>query len=109
MPRMSQDRVHFTIPGVYLEKQTYRDCVAETLGVDARTLKRQSKHFQASYEDLHVICRPSQFARFIILRHVKYEEQNNMAPLNMKLVKPEPEEVKPLDVSGNPDKSSGAP
>jgi hypothetical protein len=54
------------------------------------------------HQDLHVICRPSQFARFVILRHVKYGENNSMADLDMKLVVPEPETSTVQDVSSNP-------
>ncbi len=93
----SWDRVHFTIPASYMLKRTYRDCLAETFGLtDSSKLLLMGQ----DDEDLHIIARPSQFARFIVLRHTKYGEQNQMACLNMKLVVPEIH--LPWDVSGNP-------
>ncbi len=95
----SWDRVHFTVPAQCLLKQTYRDCLSETLGLsDSKKLMTMGQ----DGDDLHIICRPSQFARFIVLRHIKYGEQNNMACLNMKLVITEIQADPPWDVSGNP-------
>lgn len=94
----SWDRVHFTVPAQYLLKRTYRDCIEETLGIDRHKLLTMGQADDA----LHIICRPSQFARFIVLRFVKYGEPNNMACLNMKLVVPETPVDPPWDVSGNP-------
>ena len=95
--QMSHDRVHFTIPAQYLHKSTIRDCIFETLGIAGSQLIRMGRDDQ----DLHIICRPSQFARFVILRHVKYGEPNNMACLNMRLVVPL-KEAEAIDVSRNP-------
>jgi len=95
---MSRDRVHFTIPANYLHKTNIQLCIEETLGLrNASMLKAMARND----EDLHIICRPSQFARFIILRHVKYGEPNNMACLGMKLVVP-PKPDTAIDVSKNP-------
>lgn len=94
----SYDRVHFTVMFTHLLKETIRECLHETLGLDVRKLKEMAK----DGVDLHIICRPSQFARFVILRHVKYGEQNNMACLNMRLVVPVTQDDPPWDVSGNP-------
>ena len=105
---MSKDRVHITIRECYIQKQEIRDCIAETFGIQENQLPRVSKHYQAGYKDLHVVCRPSQFARFVILRHVKYGQPNNMACLNMKLVLPEPE-VAFVDASKNPNTAGGTP
>ncbi len=94
---MSRDRVHFSISAMYLQKKKIRECMHETLGIDhgiAEAMGRRN-------EDLHVICRPSQFARFVILRHIKYGEPNNMACLNMRLVVP-PKAEKAMDVSRIP-------
>lgn len=106
MSKMSHDRVHFTVPEGYLHKQTIIDCLVETLGLDPMRLKL----FARKKKDLHVICRPSQFARFVILRHIKYGEPNNMSCLDMKLVVPEPEQFDIQDVSKNPNTvSEGSP
>jgi len=96
MSKMSHDRVHFTVGERYLQKNTIRECITETLGIDAHKLKQMA----IRNEDLHVVCRPSQFARFVILRHIKYGEPNNMSCLNMKLVVPE-QENHVIDVSKN--------
>jgi len=96
--KMSQDRVHFSIPARDLEKKNYKAVIEETLGI--------AKGSYDTYKDLKIICRPSQFARFVILRHVKYGEANNMAGLNMKLVKPEqPQDI--IDCSRNPNTAVG--
>lgn len=97
MSSMSHDRVHFTVSERYLQKKPIRECLVETLGLDEKDLREMA----LKNKDLYVICRPSQFARFVILRHTKYEEPNNMACLNMKLVVPDPT-PKQIDVSRNP-------
>lgn len=97
MSKMSHDCVHFTVFERFLQKKPIRECLVETLGFDEEYLRQMA----LKNEDLHVICRPSQFARFVILRHIKYEEPNNMACLNMKLVVPDPT-PKQIDVSRNP-------
>lgn len=91
------DRVHFTVLNNYLMKANIRDCLVETLGLPMSKLLSVSR----TEENLNIICRPSQFARFVILRHVKYGEPNNMACLNMRLVLPEIPS-KTIDVSQNP-------
>jgi hypothetical protein len=101
---MSQDRVHFTISEKYLSQACIRDCIAETLGIT----QTYTQNLAGKYKSLHVICRPSQFARFVILRHVKYGQPNNMACLDMKLVVP-PKEQTAYDVSKMPNTASGAP
>lgn len=100
MSKMSHDRVHFTIRGSYLEKKNIRDCIEETLGILPVKYYVPSRAYGCDQKDLHVICRPSQFARFVILRHVKYGEPNNMACLNMRLVVPENKTS--IDVSAFP-------
>lgn len=98
--KMSGDRVHFTISERDLVKTRYRELIEETLGIKA-------DHYKTS-KPLKVICRPSQFARFIILRYTKYAEPNNMAGLEMKLVSPEPERPDNLiDCSRNPNTAVG--
>ena len=100
---MSRDRVHFTIPAQYLNKQNIRSCIEETLGIHPTRTLLLGKEDQ----DLNIVCRPSQFARFIILRHVKYLEPNNMACLDMRLVVPSiPQEF--IDVSRNPNEAGGS-
>lgn len=106
MPRMSQDRVHFTVTNSLLAKKTIRQCLSEVFNIP----ETHTGSLVSKCKDLPIICRPSQFARFIILRHVKYGEKNDMASLNMKLVVPEPDVDKPMDVSDQPNQvREGAP
>ena len=100
---MSRDRVHFTIPAQYLTKADINNCLVETLGLDRAKLFGMGRRD----EPLHIVCRPSQFARFIILRHVKYGEPNNMACLNMRLIV-SPKEATAIDVSKNPNTAGGS-
>lgn len=76
--KMSGNRVHFTIPYSRLHKPTYAALIEETLGIPPGAYDKNT--------DLKVICRPSQFARFVILRSSKYGEQNQMSEMNAKLV-----------------------
>ncbi len=99
----SWDRVHFTVPANLLMKRSIRECIEETLGIRSA----QCAALANTDRDLHIICRPSQFARFIILRNVKYNEPNSMACLNMKLVIPGPA-PDVIDVSRNPN-TTGEP
>ena len=94
---MSHDRVHFTVPNQHLLKSAIRDVLNETMGISVDKMAAKSR----LGEDLHIICRPSQFARFIILRFTKYNEPNNMACLRMELVLP-PKVEEAIDVSRNP-------
>jgi hypothetical protein len=106
MSKMSHDRVHFTVSERYLKREAYIDCLVEVFGLDRSHLLVLANRDK----DLQVICRPSQFARFIILRHVKYGEANNMACLNMQLVVPQPETFDVQDVSKHPNTvSKGCP
>ena len=77
---MNERRV--TIPARYLTRKSYIALLRECFGIYEGAFDKS--------RDLNVICRPSQFARFIVLRHTKHGEENNMAGLNMKLVSPAP-------------------
>jgi len=101
---MSHDRVHFTIPSNLLHKSTIQSCIVEALGLDNKELLQRMARNE---EDLHIICRPSQFARWVILRHVKYGEPNNMACLNMRLVTP-PKAPRAIDVSHKANNAGGS-
>lgn len=98
--KMSNDRIHFSIPARNLIKKSYIALLSECFGI-------QKGEF-GECEDLKVICRPSQFARFVVLRHTKYAESNSMSDLNMKLVTPAA--VKPqnlIDCSMKPNTAVG--
>lgn len=96
--KMSGDRVHFTLKDRHLRRDAYRCLLEEVFGINPGQYRID--------RDLKVICRPSQFARFIILRHSKYSESNDMAGLDMQLVSPpKPENV--IDCSRNPNRVGG--
>lgn len=80
--KMSGDRVHFTLTPRHMAKNCYVKLLDEVFGIKSGEYNRDV--------NLDLVCRPSQFARFIILRHTKYDESNDMAGLNMKLVSPKP-------------------
>lgn len=95
----SHDRVIFTVRECYLKKPEIRSALWDALSIP----QHETKAAADKYQDMTFKCRPSQFARFIILRHVKYGQPNNMACLNMKLVPGEPES-KIVDASDNPNR-----
>ena len=96
---MSHDRVEFEVREYLLSQEGVRNALWDALSI------RQdlSKSMAAKGQTMKIRCRPSQFARFIILRHVKYGCANNMACLNMKLVPGQPE-VEIIDASKNPNR-----
>lgn len=99
--KMSNDRIHFTISARYLVKNSYITLLADCFGIKPGEYN--------PCEDLKIVARPSQFARFVVLRHTKYAESNSMSDLNMKLVTPTP--VKPqnlIDCSMKPNTAVGA-
>lgn len=81
---ISGDRVHFKLLPRHLAKDAYKELLEECFGI-----KRGE---YSVIEDLKIICRPSQFARFIILRHTKYaganDVTNEISGLDLKLVSP---------------------
>ena len=94
---MSKDRVRFVIPGSRLstscDADKYRQLVEDVFG---ECLGRCDWH------DVTIICRTSQFARFMIERH-RRGIQNQFSELKPELFMPEPEQATTiLDVSANP-------
>jgi hypothetical protein len=61
---MSKDRVRFSIQHSKLDKQAYRDVLCDVFGMTERELPTDT----CNDRRLTIICRPSQFARFLILR-----------------------------------------
>jgi hypothetical protein len=88
----SKDQVKFKIPTHRLEDSSYQRVIKEAFGLRL--------HHYCIAEEFIILCRPSQFARFLILRHAACID-NLFAELNAELVTPEP--VAPVyDVTGNP-------
>lgn len=96
---ISHDRVHFNMPNVWSGRgDTRQDAIVkaavQAFGIPMEAAKRASAH------GVLVICRPSQFARFLILRN-EYGGENGFKNLYAKLV-PAPKPTNVLDVSQNP-------
>lgn len=91
---MSRDRVRFKIRSCRLDSKMIR-LVKDTLGVD----------LPACWDDdyITIICRPSQFARFLIERNNR-DIANDFKGLDAELFVPEPPSRQPLiiDASDNP-------
>lgn len=93
---MSKDRVRFTLPYFYWEKPQMQQAVYKAFGLPKYKIEC---HMQRSC-DITIICRPSQFARFLIYRN-ELGLENGFKILKPELFTPEAE-TKTLDVSGNP-------
>jgi len=96
MPKMSQDRVKFTIPASRLSRDSNGDLMRGVV----------SKAFgeclgRCKWGDVTIICRPSQFARFLIYRN-EAGLQNMFNELNAVLFTPEERQDTVFDVSENP-------
>lgn len=96
---MSKDRVKFTIPAHRLTSSTqacsYRKVCLEAFGTDF------SDQRTGTCWEINVICRPSQFARFLIARN-REGIQNQFSELNPVLFTPKTSGNVEVDVSGKP-------
>lgn len=96
---MSKDRVHFYLPGQTSEGPASRaqdNAAARAFGLSVAEAKgaRQMR--------LEIVCRPSQFARFLIYRNL-YGGVNDFKGLEARLTNPPPPPpTEPVDVSKNP-------
>ena len=70
---MSTDRVRFSIPAIRIEGggidvTNYRAILRQTMSITSTDIDR---HMVTDGQDncLWIVCRPSQFARFLIMRH----------------------------------------
>lgn len=101
---MSKDRVKFLLSGYYFEYDAkIRPVLAEAFGLNSEQhyiLRTQARE-RGSVE---ILCRPSQFARFLILREAA-GFQNMFKELKAELVPAPPPVLQPIDVSGNPSRS----
>lgn len=90
---MSRDRVHFELDTLNSNHAT-RTAFMQAFGTQFPASSRSGVGV------LTIICRPSQFARFLIYRN-EHGGQNLFKELNAKLV-PAAADPPLLDVSGNP-------
>jgi hypothetical protein len=99
---MSKDRVKFRLRAYYFDFEKSRQLLKDSLGItwdqwnDLREAARNSPN-----QEIEIICRPSQFARFLIMREAA-GFQNMFKELHAELVVPVPPVPQPVDVSRNP-------
>ena len=92
---MSKDRVHFNMPNETWEgTHATRTAALFALGMTSNEVTL------AMREGARIVCRPSQFARFLIKRN-EAGGRNGFKMLNAELVTP-PEELCVVDVSKRP-------
>ena len=107
--KMSTDRVVFQIPIKRLLDQRYVGCVMKAFGMTPADVPTQTAQvYRDCYTDVtwKVTCRPSQFARFLILRGAA-GCQNMFSELKAQLIeaepgRPAPLTAEPIDVSHRP-------
>ncbi len=111
MSKASKDRVRFRLHGYYFDKAAITTTLlctcfglTEAQVQDVRTRSNVVREEQGGFKCYaEIICRPSQFARFLILRE-KAGFQNMFKELQAELFTPAPTPVviEPIDVSSNP-------
>jgi hypothetical protein len=96
--RMSGDRVRIVLPERRMKRDAFMRAAQEAFSLSAGELaalpKCQDHYLNGGVE---VICRPSQFGRFMILRN-EYGDDNSVKDLQPELFRPTPVK-QPLDVS----------
>ncbi|NKX37326.1 hypothetical protein HGG70_05180 [Rhodobacteraceae bacterium R_SAG4] len=98
--KQSRDRIQFVLKSNHLARKAYKALLEECFGIAPGSFDPQ--------KELVIVCRPSQFARFVVLRHSKYSEANDMSGLDMKLLSPNaPSNM--IDCSENPNTAIGEP
>lgn len=94
---MSRDRVHFRMPSVAcmstIEASAYLKAASDAFSMSDAEVR--------SAGDKIIVCRPSQFARFLIYRH-QMGGRNSFKLLDPVLVQAQPD--RSVDVSGRPRK-----
>lgn len=104
MSRMSKDRVRFQ-PALRVGSSYFASCsraelLCECFGLTLNKAEKiVSRH--SSKGDIWIICRPSQFARFMIRRN-ELGWSNTFKELNAELFTPEESCEQVVDVSKNP-------
>lgn len=101
MSAMSKDRVHFKL--IYPAGGYWTSTDAQAQLTACRRAFRLSDNISkaAAKEGVEIICRPSQFARFLIYRG-EAGGQNLIKALQPRLETPPPPKALPVDVSENP-------
>ena len=94
---MSKDRVHFEMRDNSCNHAATSRAAARAFGMPVHEAKRMLE--RADYAPCVIVCRPSQFARFMIYRS---EEVRSNTFAQFKAELKDAESVERLDVSGNP-------
>lgn len=94
---MSKDRVRFTLTPNMARCHSHQQLVEDTLGIPARDVKK----YGDAYKGMTIVCHPSQFARFMIVRNDR-GLQNSFKDLSPELFFPDMPEV--VDASSNPNR-----
>jgi hypothetical protein len=92
---MSKDRVHFKVKPCHAENEAFRSAFYHAFGQSCPKMRSEY------YEGVLVVCRPSQFARFLIWRN-EFGGRNSFKDLEAELVQPGYDDT--VDVSRNPAK-----
>lgn len=101
MSPMSKDRVHFKLIYPAGGYWTGTDAQAQLTACRRAFRLDDSIAKAAAKQGIEIICRPSQFARFLIYRG-EAGGQNLIKALQPRLVAPPPPVPQPVDVSKNP-------
>lgn len=88
---MSRDRVRFFVSATIASKSAVREAFREAMGTSLPVV----------CDEVEVICRPSQFARFLIRRE-QLGGVNEFKALRAELFTPERENTKLIDATKNP-------
>lgn len=97
---MSKDRVEFTLRPHYFGSANFEDVLVKAFNLkypQVVFLRNRAREYPD--QDIIILCRPSQFARFLIHRQ-EAGFQNMFKELNAKLIRPMPPVMQPYDVSG---------
>jgi hypothetical protein len=98
---MSRDRVKFKLDFNHVDGATRR-AFNRAFGMRAPPATGPYRSGRPALPNVQeIICRPSQFARFLIYRRMN-GGQNMFRILEAELFTPEPARPQPIDVSGNP-------
>lgn len=95
---MSRDRVRFTLTGSMLNKCRMDECLNKAFNINVRTAESYLNYDREhDSKSMVIICRPSQFARFLIYRN-EVDIDNAFKAIKPELFIPDPKKA-PLDVS----------
>ena len=103
---MTKDRVRFTLTGSMLIKCGMNEVLNKAFNINTRTAESYLNYDKDhDSKTLTIICRPSQFARFLIYRN-EADIDNSFKAINPELFVPDPKKA-PLDVSTHESRKYG--